>query len=134
MSVPLDRSLYERVKQEVKRRVSVWPSAYASGQLVREYKKRGGRYASSSSRGRTKSSSYSSSKSRSKSRGRRTGNLSRWYKEDWRNVCERDSRGHYKKCGSPSSRGRSLKKYPYCRPLHRVSKETPRTQTPLVCL
>lgn len=37
MSYPLDRRLYEKVKQQVKSRVSVWPSAYASGQVVREY-------------------------------------------------------------------------------------------------
>ena len=57
---------------------------------------------------------------------RHSGNLSRWYKEDWRNVCSRDSRGQYLKCGSSSS-NRSLQQYPYCRPMKRISKETPRT-------
>jgi len=43
-SVPLDRDLYEEVKAEAKRKFKVWPSAYASGWLVQEYKRRGGRY------------------------------------------------------------------------------------------
>lgn len=106
MSRPLDTSLYEQIKRQVKARVSSWPSAYASGQVVREYKRRGGRYAGAKLD---------------------TGNLSRWYKEDWRNVCERDSRGSYKKCGASSSRVRQRSKYPYCRPSKRVSKSTPRT-------
>lgn len=126
MSRPLDRKLYEQVKREVKQRVSVWPSAYASGQLVSEYKKRGGRYAPSSPSS-SRSSSPSRSKSSSLSRSRSSGNLNRWFKEKWVNVCEKDSRGRYKRCGSSSSRGRSLKRYPYCRPSRRVSAETPRT-------
>jgi hypothetical protein len=43
-SVPLDVDLYEEVKAEAKQRFAVWPSAYASGWLVKEYKRRGGRY------------------------------------------------------------------------------------------
>lgn len=136
MSRPLDRRLYEQVKREVKQRVSVWPSAYASGQLVREYKKRGGRYASSSSvssaekrsRGhRNARSGYTRSTNARSRKGSGSGNLGRWFKEEWVNVCEKDSRGRYKRCGSYSSRGRSLSRYPYCRPLRRVSAETPRT-------
>lgn len=96
-SRPLDKRLYEEVKNEVRDRVRAWPSAYASGQVVREYKRRGGRYSGS------------------------RGSLSRWFREDWRNVCERDSRGEYIKCAE-HSRG-----YPYCRPSRRVSKSTPRT-------
>ena len=33
-----------RVKAEAKRKFKVYPSAYANGWLVREYKKRGGGY------------------------------------------------------------------------------------------
>lgn len=43
-AVPLDRDLYEEVKAEMRRKY-VWPSAYGSAALVREYKRRGGRYA-----------------------------------------------------------------------------------------
>lgn len=100
-SRPLDKRLYDEVKNEVRRRVRAWPSAYASGQVVREYKRRGGRY----------------------SGDRSSGNLRRWFREDWRNVCERDSSGNYKKCAQ-DARGT---RYPYCRPSRRVSRATPRT-------
>ncbi len=41
---PKNPSLYARVKAEAKRKFDVWPSAYASAWLTREYKKRGGTY------------------------------------------------------------------------------------------
>ena len=41
---PTNRALYNRVKTEAKRKFKVWPSAYASAWLTREYKKRGGKY------------------------------------------------------------------------------------------
>ena len=37
-------SLYARVKAAAKKKFKVYPSAYANGWLVREYKKRGGGY------------------------------------------------------------------------------------------
>lgn len=43
-AVPTNPSLYARVKAEAKRKFDVFPSAYASGWLVRTYKKRGGKY------------------------------------------------------------------------------------------
>ena len=43
-NVPTDKALYARVKAEAKRKFATFPSAYASGWLVREYKKRGGKY------------------------------------------------------------------------------------------
>ena len=42
---PTNPSLYARVKAEAKRKFKVFPSAYASGYIVRQYKKRGGGYA-----------------------------------------------------------------------------------------
>ena len=42
---PTNKALYNRVKAEAKRKFDVYPSAYANGWLVREYKKRGGGYA-----------------------------------------------------------------------------------------
>tara|TARA_B100000989_G_scaffold219693_1_gene167605 strand:+ start:910 stop:1068 length:159 start_codon:yes stop_codon:yes gene_type:complete len=41
---PTNPKLYARVKAEAKRKFKVYPSAYANGCLVREYKKRGGAY------------------------------------------------------------------------------------------
>ena len=42
---PTNKKLYNRVKAEAKRKFDVWPSAYGSSGLTREYKKRGGKYA-----------------------------------------------------------------------------------------
>ena len=41
---PTDKALYSRVKAAAKRKFKVYPSAYANAGLVREYKKRGGKY------------------------------------------------------------------------------------------
>lgn len=41
---PADPQLYAKVKAEARRRFDVYPSAYANGWLVQEYKRRGGRY------------------------------------------------------------------------------------------
>ncbi len=46
MAKPNNPKLYARIKAKVKARVKKWPSAYASGQLVREYKAEGGTYRS----------------------------------------------------------------------------------------
>ena len=43
-SIPTNPKLYAQVKAETKRKFDVYPSAYANGYLVREYKKRGGKY------------------------------------------------------------------------------------------
>ena len=44
-ATPTNKKLYSRVKAEAKKKFKVWPSAYASAWLTREYKKRGGKYA-----------------------------------------------------------------------------------------
>ncbi len=38
-NVPTDKALYARVKAAAKKKFKVYPSAYANGWLVREYKK-----------------------------------------------------------------------------------------------
>lgn len=43
-NVPVNKALYSRVKAEAKKKFKVYPSAYANAWLVREYKKRGGKY------------------------------------------------------------------------------------------
>lgn len=105
-STPVNKGLYNRIKNKVKKRSKVWPSAYASGQLVREYKSKGGKYRCSF-----------------RSRKLSFGSLDRWFKEKWVNVCKRKGKG-YAKCGRSKS---SKKNYPYCRPSKRVSSQTPRT-------
>jgi len=40
----VNKALYAAVKAAAKRKFDVFPSAYASAWLVKEYKKRGGKY------------------------------------------------------------------------------------------
>jgi len=101
---PVNRALYERVKREAKKKFDVYPSIYANSWLVREYKKRGGKY--------------------SGDRNNKEG-LLRWYEEQWIDICQLPRRV---KCGRPKASIKSWKKtYPYCRPLRKVSSKTPRT-------
>ena len=48
-NVPTKPKLYARIMAKVKRTAKKWPSAYASGQLVRQYKAAGGGYRSTKS-------------------------------------------------------------------------------------
>ena len=106
MNVPVNKTLYARVKAEAKRKFKVYPSAYANAWLVREYKKRGGTYRVEKKRGK------SSPNPRAK------GGLTRWFKENWVDV----------KTGKPCGRSKGEKRgYPACRPSKRVSSKTPKT-------
>lgn len=102
----IDKSLYCKVKKKVKEQVKVWPSAYASGQLVQEYKRQGGKYKGSK-------------------KEKESSDLDRWYKEKWVNVCEKTKKGEYKPCGRKKSTKK--KDYPYCRPSKRINSQTPMT-------
>ena len=44
---PTNKKLYASVTATAKKKFKVWPSAYASSWLVKEYKKRGGKYSGS---------------------------------------------------------------------------------------
>jgi hypothetical protein len=96
---PTNEKLYNQVKKEAKQRFDAWPSAYASGWLVQEYKRRGGKF-----RG---------------SKPRSTG-LTRWYAEEWIDVCELPRKVS---CGRQRS---DVRKYPYCRPSKQITKNTPK--------
>jgi len=48
-NTPTNPKLYARIMAKVKRTAKKWPSAYASGQLVRQYKAAGGGYKSTKS-------------------------------------------------------------------------------------
>ena len=43
-AVPTNKSLYNRLKNEGRKKFDVWPSAYGSAWLVKTYKKMGGKY------------------------------------------------------------------------------------------
>lgn len=91
--VPTDSALYAACKRDAKRRFRSWPSARASQWLVAEYGRRGGRYRGGSS----------------------SGNLSRWQREAWKNLCAPGLPA----CGSG---GRTQ----VCRPSRKVSRATPK--------
>ena len=72
VSVPTNKALYARVKAEAKRKFKVWPSAYGSGWLVKEYKRRGGKYkVTSKSRRKSSKKRRKSTKKRRKSTKKR---------------------------------------------------------------
>lgn len=104
---PLDRALYEDVVEEAKARFSVWPSAYASGWVVQEYKRRGGRYGGE----------------RSPAQG-----ITKWFREQWVDLSRPiyDDAGAlvgYEPCGRRNARQDD---YPKCRPLAEALRMTPR--------
>ena len=108
-NTPSNPKLYARVKNEAKKRFKAWPSAYGSGWLVKEYKRRGGKYSG-------------------KKPGRSKG-IERWFKEKWINVCKLPK---IVPCGRPTTSYSSWKKeYPYCRPKVRVNKGTPKIASDL---
>ena len=41
-AVPTNKKLYSSIKSRIKKKYKVWPSAYASGALVKAYKAAGG--------------------------------------------------------------------------------------------
>jgi len=101
-SEPSDPSLYKRVKKRVEKQFNgVW-SAYASGQLVQQYKK-----AYKAKHG-PRSSPYIGTKSAKDP-------LLIWFKENWVDVTTG------KPCGSVKTKGH----YPTCRP-----KKTRATMSP----
>ena len=106
--VPADPKLYAKAKEYVKKRVKVWPSAYASGMVVQRYKKLGGVYKGA--------------------KPKRAG-IDRWFKERWVDICKPRGKGRYAPCGRQNS---DVRKYPKCRPSIRVSKQTPMTISELV--
>ena len=53
-SEPADKELYNRVKAEAKKKFDVYPSAVANAWVVREYKKRGGKYKKKTKKSLTK--------------------------------------------------------------------------------
>jgi len=88
-NVPTDKKLYERIKRKVKGEM-VWPSAYASLQLVRQYKAAGGKY-----------------------RRMARGGLTKWLEEKWVDLSRPKPGGGYEDCGRDEAKGED---YPKCVP------------------
>lgn len=101
--VPRDPDLYADVVDEAKTRFAVWPSAYASGWVVKTYKERGGKYAG-------------------EAQGEDTG-LTKWFGEEWVDLSRPTADGGYEPCGRKSSDDPA--DYPKCRPLAEAMQMTP---------
>ena len=141
VNIPIDKKLYSKVKSLAKKKFDVWPSAYGSSWLVREYKKRGGKYSTSQSKSRKPKPKTKSRKPKTKSRKPKTksrkpkpktksrvnmrfksskkSGLSRWFSEEWIDVCKLPK---IVPCGRKNTRNG---KYPYCRPRYKISSKTP---------
>jgi len=97
-NVPVNKRLYERIKAKIKERYSTWPSAYASGALVKEYKAAGGKY-----------------------RRMARGGLTKWFDEKWVDLSRPKSGGGYEPCGRDEAKGSD---YPKCVPASKAVSMT----------
>lgn len=95
---PVNKRLYAAVKAEAKRKFDVYPSAYANGWIVQEYKRRGGRY-----------------------RGKSEFSLKKWFAEDWVDISRPKEGGGFEPCGRPDA---SEGAYPKCVPASKAARMT----------
>jgi hypothetical protein len=102
MSIVLDLKLYNHVKKLADTKFQSKTGVYKSSWIVSNYKKLGGKYGGK--------------------KPEKDG-LSRWYKEKWANLNKKTKNGDYNQCGRKNMND----DYPLCRPLLRISKDTPKT-------
>lgn len=108
---PTDKALYNRVKNEAKEKFEVWPSAYASGWLTKEYKRR--------FKENPKNKGKSPYKGRKKSSLVEAGGLTKWFDEKWVDISRENEDGSHPSCGRPGgdlNKENFKKKYPKCVP------------------
>jgi hypothetical protein len=105
-AVPTDLIEYQKAVAKVKARVARWPSAYASGQVVTEYKR------AMTAKGKP---AYKDDVPRKRTR------LARWYAEEWIDIAT----------GKPCGSVHTEEYYPTCRPAKRITKQSPVVVTEL---
>jgi hypothetical protein len=112
MSVkPLDMKLYNYVKKLADKKFQSKTSIYKSSWIVKQYKKRGGKY-------------------NTEKKSRKLTGLKRWFKENWVDLTRPIKTKNKKIIGYESCGRESIsdtKNYPLCRPSIRVTKDTPKT-------
>ena len=109
MPEPKDKKLYDSVKSLANKKFKSPSGIYRSSWIVKEYKKKGGKYIGSKPK---------------------NSGLKRWFKEDWIDLNRpiKNSKGKitgYRKCGRKSVKSNGL--YPLCRPSKRVTSKSPKT-------
>ena len=102
MPEPINKVLYASVKREANQKFLAPTSAYKSGWIVKEYKRRGGTYSGQRSKGL----------------------LKRWFDEKWVNITQPPG-AVARQCGR--SRASTKGRYPVCRPSRRITQGTPTT-------
>lgn len=108
MPTPTDPVLYQQIVDQVKKRVNRWPSAYASGMVVQQYKKEMEKIGKEAYTEQKESKQTDSP-------------LARWFEEKWIDILT----------GKPCGAVRSDTYYPTCRPSVRVTEKTPVTSSQL---
>jgi len=103
MSTVVDINLYNQVKKEASEKFQAKTGIYRSAWIVREYKKRGGKYTGI----------------KNKNKG-----LKRWFDEKWVDLTRPNQA-----CGRKSITIKG--KYPVCRPSIRITRDTPKTVSEL---
>ena len=112
-----ESSIYIEVKKEADAKFNSPTGIYKSAWIVREYKKRGGKFI-----GSKKSSNKKSKKS----------GLKRWFEEEWIRVDGKTGKPMMKNgkrvpCGRSTTEMKKKVKMGLCRPYKRVNQGTPRT-------
>ena len=105
--IPLNKILYDKVVNDAKKKFKRFPSLYASSWITSEYVKRGGK--------------YNIGKSSDSNSGQK-----RWFKEKWVQIVPYLTSGKVIECGAKNKDPKA------CRPLKRVTKDTPPTMGEIV--
>jgi hypothetical protein len=107
MVVPVNKKLYELVKKESDIVFKSKTGVYKSSWIVREYKKRGGKYTGEKNK---------------------NDGILRWYNEKWidlkRPIIKNKKNIGYEKCGRNTTKSGD---YPLCRPSYKITNKTPKT-------
>tara|TARA_R110000803_G_C11716009_1_gene287565 strand:+ start:26 stop:445 length:420 start_codon:yes stop_codon:yes gene_type:complete len=96
----VNKILYEKVKEQAKKKFKRYPSAYASMWMQKEYQSLGGKY---------------------KNPKPKKGNTTKWLEEEWVQVLPYLKNGEKIACGSQN------KDTKVCRPLKKIDSKTPIT-------
>lgn len=102
-----ESSIYKKVKKEADNKFSSKTGIYKSAWIVKEYKKRGG--------------IFKTKKPTTKQDG-----LLRWFEEKWVRISS-DGKPTNKPCGRSEEEMDNNVKKGLCRPLNRITKNTPKT-------